>query len=199
MAASESPLTSPITVFVTVGTDLHPFNRMSEWVDRWLNERPEGPSVRCLCQTGTSVHPKRAEHSDYLTFEAMEAAMRAASVIVTHGGPATIMQAVALGKRPIVVPRSRALGEHVDDHQLAFARRVAKDGSIMLVEAEEDFRSCLDGVLSGRQSARVKVSPGVGPDATVRRFERLVDGLFAPKEATGPPGTVVDLAQRPRP
>lgn len=189
---------SPVDVFVTVGTDKHPFDRLSIWLDRWLESRGDQAPLRCLCQTGNSKPPRGAEHHDYLGYEQMEAAARAARVIVTHGGPATIMLAVALGKRPVVVPRTHALGEHVDDHQRAFGRRVASDGSVFLAETEDEFRSTMDGLLSGRLSARARVSPGVGPERTVQRFERLVDGLFAPREeATGTPGTVVDLARRP--
>lgn len=198
MAAPEPQPAPVLDVFVTVGTDTHPFDRMMVWLDRWLESRGDQTPLRCLCQTGNSRPPQGAEHDDYLGHEQMESAVRTARVIVTHGGPATIMLAVALGKRPVVVPRTRTLGEHVDDHQRAFARRVAGDGSALLAETEEEFRANLDGLLSGRLSARARVSPGVGPERTVQRFERLVDGLFAPrKETTDTPGTVVDLARRP--
>jgi UDP-N-acetylglucosamine transferase subunit ALG13 len=57
----------------------------------------------------------------------------AASVVVTHGGPATIAEAIAAGHVPLVVPRLRRLGEQVDDHQLAYARRLDALGEIELV------------------------------------------------------------------
>ena len=73
--------------------------------------------------------------------------MREAAVVVCHGGPGTIMLAATMGKRPIVVPRRKAAGEHVDDHQHAFTRRIAADGAIILAESESDFRGYLSGVL----------------------------------------------------
>lgn len=48
----------------------------------------------------------------------MSALLRAADLVVTHAGVASIVDAVRAGHRPIVVPRRQHLGEHVDDHQL---------------------------------------------------------------------------------
>jgi UDP-N-acetylglucosamine transferase subunit ALG13 len=42
---------------------------------------------------------------------------READVVVTHAGVGTIMQLLDWGKSPVVVPRRRSAGEHVDDHQ----------------------------------------------------------------------------------
>ena len=39
--------------------------------------------------------------------------------------PGEALQAFAHGKVPIVVPRQSAFGEHVDDHQVRFARKIA--------------------------------------------------------------------------
>ena len=61
--------------------------------------------------------------------------MQKADIIITHGGPATFMSAITNGKKPIVVPRQEKFGEHVNDHQVDFARNVAKRmGTIILVE-----------------------------------------------------------------
>ncbi len=51
-------------------------------------------------------------------------------VVVTHAGAGTILDLLGLGVCPVVVPRRRARGEHVDDHQaelagLLRARRLA--------------------------------------------------------------------------
>jgi Uncharacterized conserved protein len=54
----------------------------------------------------------------WLSPDEMRALMRAADIVVTHAGVASIVDAVRTGHRPIVVPRRQHLGEHVDDHQL---------------------------------------------------------------------------------
>jgi UDP-N-acetylglucosamine transferase subunit ALG13 len=53
------------------------------------------------------------------------------------------MTCFAYGKRPIVVPRLRRFGETSDDHQLAFARRLADAGMVTLVEEPEKLAEAL--------------------------------------------------------
>jgi UDP-N-acetylglucosamine transferase subunit ALG13 len=169
---------------VSVGTDFHPFDRLCKWVDAWLADG--GSAVaRCFVQTGTSTPPVHADHGQYLGHEQMQAMMREAAVVVCHGGPGTIMLAATMGKRPIVVPRRKAAGEHVDDHQHAFTRRIAADGVIMLAESESEFRRYLSGMLhaNGGEPLPPRVT---SPEDAVRRFEELVEGLFESKVAAAP-------------
>ena len=110
-------------VFVTVGTDHHPFDRLVAWADAWVASG-RYPDVACLIQSGTSNPPVHTPWHDYVRYDEMCAAMSSAIAVVCHGGPATIMDARRLGRVPIVVPRSADLGEHVDNHQQRFARRM---------------------------------------------------------------------------
>jgi hypothetical protein len=150
---------------------------MSRWVDAWL-EGGGAEAARCFVQTGTSAVPRLAEHRDYLGYEEMEAMVREASVVVCHGGPGTIMLASNLGKRPIVVPREKGLGEHVDNHQCAFAERIARDGAILLARSEDDLRAHLDGCLGLAGAAADLPVPGAGPGPAVELFEQLIDELL---------------------
>jgi UDP-N-acetylglucosamine transferase subunit ALG13 len=161
-------------IFVTAGTDHHPFDRLIDWSERWLCER----RVSCLIQVGTSRPPARGRWVDYLPYQEVERAMDAATVVVCHGGPGMITLALNFGTKPIVVPRQHALGEHVDDHQTVFARRLAAEGEIDLAETEESFRYALDTAIShGRPAHRARRPRAT--DATVRRFTELVDEMTA--------------------
>jgi UDP-N-acetylglucosamine transferase subunit ALG13 len=166
-------------VFVAVGTDHHPFDRLIRWVDAWL-ETGGAERARCLVQRGTSAPPSHAESSDYLAYDAMIAAIDAADVVVCHGGPGTIMLAAYEDKVPIVVPRLRALGEHVDDHQLVFTRRVANEGTIALAEDEGRFRALLERALIAPLRRRTRAGPST--EQTVRRFEAIVGELVFGRE-----------------
>ena len=54
---------------------------------------------------------------------------------MTSGGPASFIMPLQIGKTPIVVPRQHQFNEHVNDHQVEFARNVAKRmGTIIEVE-----------------------------------------------------------------
>lgn len=80
-----------------------------------------------MIQTGYSKYePMYCEHVPFLTFDAMMRYMSEASIIVTHGGPSSFLEALQLGKIPIVVPRQKKYHEHVNNHQLIFANEVEK-------------------------------------------------------------------------
>ena len=165
-----------VFIFVTVGTDHHPFDRLVDWTERWfvLCEHP----LSCLIQKGTSTPPGRCEWVDYLPYCEMERTLRAATAVVCHAGPGTIILSLDLGKRPIVVPRQRALGEHVDDHQTFFARRLSGAGEIELAETEESFRHSLDTAIAhDRPAPRMWRQRTAG--ASVTRFTELVDEMMA--------------------
>ncbi|HEY8201219.1 MAG TPA: glycosyltransferase, partial [Actinomycetota bacterium] len=130
-------------VFVTVGTDHHPYNRLMNWTDEWL-EAGGMSRAHVFVQHGTSAAPRIAHSRDYLPHPQMQAAIAKATAVVCHGGPSTIMEMRYKGLVPIVAPRKSALGEHVDDHQIRFSRRMAQLGTIRLVETREDLFRLLD-------------------------------------------------------
>jgi UDP-N-acetylglucosamine transferase subunit ALG13 len=130
-------------IFVTVGTS-EPFDRLLRALDGL------GASEQLVVQYGEStVRPEGATCIRYLPYEELVAHVRAARLVVTHAGVGTIMATLANGKRPVVVPRLRAYGEAVDDHQLALARRLAQEGLVRLVE---DPRLLADAIRDERAS-----------------------------------------------
>jgi UDP-N-acetylglucosamine transferase subunit ALG13 len=162
-------------VFVTVGTDHHPFDRLISWVDGWLAVG-DRRRARCVVQCGTSRPPSVAEWTDYLAFEELQSMIGRAAAVVTHGGPATIMECRRQGIIPLVVPREARLGEHVDDHQTRFAWRVAEQGGIRLVADRGTLWRLLDEGLA--DGGAFRGPPGViRVQETVERFSRLVDAL----------------------
>jgi UDP-N-acetylglucosamine transferase subunit ALG13 len=169
-------------IFATVGTDHHRFDRMVEWVDRWLEVRAFRGATG-LVQTGTSATPRCARSVEYLGYDQMEATIRQATAVVSHGGPGSIMLCASLGKRAIVVPRRESLGEHVDDHQLVFSRRLAAEGRIELAETADSLGELLDRALERGTSMVTDGGDGVG--VAVERFRGLVDALLAGH--AGPP------------
>ena len=61
--------------------------------------------------------------------------VKEARIVITHGGPASFIMSLQIGKIPIVVPRQHKFNEHVNNHQVEFTRSVSKRiGSIILVE-----------------------------------------------------------------
>lgn len=167
-------------VFVTVGTDHHPFDRLIDWVDNWAAARDE---VRCVVQHGTSRAPNRAEGIPYLSKTEQTALMEAATVVVCHGGPATMADVRRSGHLPVVVPRLGRLGEHVDDHQERFSTHVSATGWGKAVGTEAELRAVLDWALLDPTRLDLVNDGQSGVDAT-RRLGALADRLLGPTRST---------------
>jgi UDP-N-acetylglucosamine transferase subunit ALG13 len=165
----ETPL-----IFVTVGMDHHPFHRLVRWIDAWHEGRDD---VRCLVQYGASEAPSRCAGQQFLSYQDLEATLAKAAVVICHAGGGTPMMCRWLGKRPVLVPRRHELGEHVDDHQIVFARALAQQGHAFVPDDERAFRDILDGILRGENAAVLSEAetPAIG---TAARFVTLVDDLL---------------------
>ncbi len=74
--------------------------------------------------------------------------MGRARIVVGHAGPGTVLDARAAGRLPVVVPRRAALGEVVDDHQVAFGRWMADRGQAICVEDAAALRRHLDAAVA---------------------------------------------------
>ena len=175
---TSSPAFSQPLLFVTVGTDYHPFDRLMRWIDEWATAQPRKETARCLVQCGTSRPPTSAEYRRYLGFDEIEQMLANASVVVSHGGPATIMLCHYYGLRPVVVPRRREYGEHVDNHQVDFCASPRLREVIDVADTESEFLSALDRRdFSPPPMPRQRFAPPYVAEA-VRRFAHLVSPLL---------------------
>lgn len=131
-------------IFVTVGTHEQPFNRLIEEIDRLVEKGVVTDDV--FIQTGYSTYePKFCKWSSLISFDKMNELMQTSDIIITHGGPATFMSAIANGKKPIVVPRQEKYGEHVNDHQVDFSKQVKERyNSIEVVEEISELKDYLN-------------------------------------------------------
>ena len=102
-------------IFVTVGTHEQQFDRLVRCVDRLKAEGKITEEV--MIQTGfSSYEPKACRWSKLCSYQEMNEYMDQARIVITHGGPSSIMMALQRGKIPIVVPRQKQYEEHVNDH-----------------------------------------------------------------------------------
>ena len=92
-------------IFVTVGSQKFPFDRLIKKVDQMVREQLLAEEV--FIQTGASRHVPAELFAEW---------MENCTVLITHGGAGTMVDAVKRGKKTVVVPRLARYGEHVDDH-----------------------------------------------------------------------------------
>ena len=121
-------------IFVTVGTHEQPFNRLVKKVDELKREGIIKEDV--IIQTGFSTYePMHCEWRKLISYQQMVKNVADARIVITHGGPASFIMPLQIGKTPIVVPRQHQFNEHVNDHQVEFAESVAQRmGTIISVE-----------------------------------------------------------------
>jgi len=168
-----------LDVLVSVGTDVHRFDRLMEWLEAWYATRPDQPAV--LIQHGSSRAPAIGGATPFLSHDELDAAMAGARVIVTHGGPASITEARRHGHVPIVVARDPSYDEHVDNHQMLFTARMAGLGLIRLCTTEEDLTEAVDKGLADPALRAGTTDPTGARAAAVAAVGRIVDDLVAAK------------------
>ncbi|MFE5409673.1 glycosyltransferase [Microbacterium sp. NPDC056569] len=159
-------------VVVSAGTYHLPFDRLSEWMQRWHDDHPE---VRLLVQHGPSRPVEGAENVALLPYSELLALCAEADVVVLQGGAGGVMDMRSLKVIPIVVPRVPGDGEVVDDHQLVFTAEMAKLGLIRRAATFEE----LDSLLASSLQPAPHVQPHAGEIATPG-VQRVADLLSRP-------------------
>ena len=173
-----------LRVVVAVGTHEQPFARLLDIAEHCA-AAVEG--VECVVQSG----PVRREldwavetqpffaHADLL------ARIADADLVLAHASPGTVFDALAGGSQPLVVPRRREYGEHVNDHQIRFARRLADLGLAWTADdADEAAAAMVQAVAEGVELRRARVRDAYAASVKrtsrfVERFGNTVDALLA--------------------
>ena len=118
-------------IFVTVGTHEQGFDRLIKEVDRLKEQKIINEDV--IIQKGyTEYEPKYCETYKLIDYDKMQQYLSEARIVITHGGPASFVAPLAIGKTPIVVPRQKQFEEHVNDHQVEFVRQVVERNNSLI-------------------------------------------------------------------
>ncbi len=116
-------------IFITVGSQKFPFDRILQTMDRLVAAGIVQDSV--FAQSGASTYiPVNYPSKAFLDREEFREKMNASDIVVTHGGTGAIIGAVKARKKVIAVPRLKKYGEHVDDHQLQLIAEFEKTNLI---------------------------------------------------------------------
>jgi UDP-N-acetylglucosamine transferase subunit ALG13 len=111
-------------IFVTVGTERFPFDRLLRAVDKLARQ---GLLKDVYCQIGASGYkPAYCSYKVFLPFEEVVYCIQESELVIAHGGAGIVALCLKFGKIPILAPRQKRFGEHVDDHQVEFARHMER-------------------------------------------------------------------------
>lgn len=149
-------------VFVAFGFESFPFDRLVRAIEKGVDRGLIRGEV--VIQNGDSRAPRvRCRACRFMRFDEVLARMREADIVVGHAGVGTAFLCLEMGKVPVLFPRQARFGEHVDDHQVLFARKMAAQGKALVAESEDDLL--------------LKIS----------RYEELVDRSRGTGREAGPP------------
>jgi UDP-N-acetylglucosamine transferase subunit ALG13 len=143
-------------IFASLGTHGQPFHRALDL----LLELPA--SERVTAQVGITGcrHAPNLTCYDYLGFDEMQECMRSASAVVSHAGVGTIVTALEFGHTPVVIPRLRALGEHVDDHQVELATVLDGRGLVVCYREGDSLADLITHTRTLRARSPLSKVPG---------------------------------------
>jgi len=162
-------------IFVTVGTHEQQFDRLLKEIDSLCEKGIITEQV--VAQTGFSDYePKFCTWNKLLRYPDMVKYVNEARIIITHGGPSSIIMPLQVGKIPIVVPRKLEYGEHINNHQVNFVHSVGERyNNIIIVDDTSDLERVIteyDEIIKGMTSGIRSNN-----EEFCRRFDEIVQGL----------------------
>jgi UDP-N-acetylglucosamine transferase subunit ALG13 len=123
-----------------------PFDRLVSAVDEWAGINHH---LEIFAQIGdTQYTPRHIKWVKTLNPPEFREHVTKASAIVAHAGMGTILTSLQLGVPILVMPRTAALMETRNDHQIATARRFREMGRVQVAMDESELPAMLDQVLN---------------------------------------------------
>ncbi len=154
-------------IFLTVGHK--EFDRLVQNTDNITNEL----SGEVVMQIGDrpKYFPKNVKYFRFLTHNEIEEYFQKAKLIIAHCSIGPIINARKYARPLIMVPRLFCYREHVDDHQLEFAKLLAKQKNIRgikLVFDIDELKEIIEETLSSKEEVSFE---------TNKEGERLLNTL----------------------
>lgn len=131
-------------IFVTAGTTNFPFRRLEKLVIQLHKIFPEQQIIFQNVSVPEIAFPDNVRVEEDVPPAIFEHYLRTAKIIVAHAGYATVMQSLKHAScKPLIMPRLARFREHVNDHQLHFAKYMYKRKLISIIQSPEDIKPVL--------------------------------------------------------
>lgn len=167
-------------IFVTVGTHEQSFKRLIKEVDSLREKGVIKEEVFMQIGYTKDYIPTCCEFKEFITNEKMKEYCEKARIIITHGGPGSIMLPFQLDKVPIVVPRNPKFNEHVDEHQILFTKKLVSFNKVIGVFNIDDLEDIIENY--DIYAGKCKVDSNSTLRKFVTAFEKEVEDLVSNKK-----------------
>jgi beta-1,4-N-acetylglucosaminyltransferase len=155
-------------IFLTVGS-MFPFDRLIQAVDEMVGDGRITDQVSAQIGDG-KYEPKNFPFKRFMGKPEYERELAAASYLIAHAGAGTIALALETGKPLLVLPRLSANKEHVNDHQIATARKFAELGHVLVANDASELPERLKSLKSFVAKRRE-----VDPERMAKRIGSILD------------------------
>ncbi len=127
-------------IFASVGSML-PFDRLTRGVDEWAAANPSTP---VFLQIGDGDYiPRHARWARLIPHEDYLRRLAECDLFVAHVGIGSIIQALEIGTRMVMLPRLASLGEHTTEHQLHTAARFGHSPGLTIVDTIDALKASM--------------------------------------------------------
>jgi UDP-N-acetylglucosamine transferase subunit ALG13 len=131
-------------ILVTVGTEKFPFNRLMQWIDNLIKKGTlQLEKEEIIIQYGScTIVPRGVENYSVLIETDFLSLLAKSRLIIAHCGEGSIDLLSLINKPFILVPRKLCFQEHVDNHQVELAQKLADQG-IPIANSQADLANFL--------------------------------------------------------
>lgn len=162
-------------IFVSLGTQDKPFNRIIDYILKLKEEIKELEDIEIVFQIGQTKLSeeekskieklnekiKNKEDKNITVFnmlkpEEMKKYIINSSIVITHAGVGTIMECIENNKDIIVLPRKEENGEHVNNHQEEIAYEMEKNGLLYKVDTYEKMKEIVIELIKNSNNKKEK-------------------------------------------
>lgn len=161
-------------IFVTVGNATQGFRRLLDAVDS-LARSGFFEREPLLLQTGNnrSFHSELCQYKPFLDTDEFQRWIEKADLVIAHGGCGTLSHAIRYEKVPVVMPRRKQYGEHVNDHQMQLVQALASEGRIVPAYEPEDLPAAITEARR-RNAQPVAAAPARMLELVAQAIEELI-------------------------
>lgn len=117
-------------IFITVGTQPQLFTRLFKKIEKLIDNGDINDEI--IAQVGLNVvNNDKIKCFSYLEMTEMRRFIKAADLIISHGGAGSIITALKMGKKVIGIPRLSEYGEHINNHQVDLIDALSNENYII--------------------------------------------------------------------
>ncbi len=137
--------------FVSLGNATQSFSRLLSYLDEIYDVLPKP----ILVQNGYTYFDK-PEYciQKFLSLDEYSAAINSAEILIFHGGAGSVINALKINKKPIVIPRMVQYREHINDHQVSFSVGMSQADAVYMAQNQLELKQALAMAKGDKRTSR---------------------------------------------